>query len=271
MINAYTFKSFFASNGYKNIVVKPELKRIDEKGICFILPETCIEYNARKVNRAVCRALEIQLLQNGAVFNGVLLDFSTRSFKIQLHNTASRTFQWINPDLPVQIIIFEEGKVCFSGDCKIIKNSFGYKIREFILEPVSSNIRRFKPKEYRSIRQKPMPLPNIRFLHPLTGKFVDIKAGDISASGFSVKDNDNSAALLPGLLISNLSISFSNSFTLTCSTQVLYSREAENTDGSSVIYGVVILDMDAQDHVRLSSILHQAEDDKVLFMQHAES
>ncbi|MBM4141281.1 MAG: PilZ domain-containing protein, partial [Nitrospira sp.] len=231
---------------------------MSEEGISFILPETCYEVGSRKVRRHSCKGIQVELIQNSVIFNGSLSDFSAVSFSVEVSAEPPQTFQWINPESTVHII-FKKGKdILYSGECKIIRQTLGQKTRTFVLEPISKQMRRFKPKERRSSRHKLLPSPNIIFKHPLTGRLINLKVEDLSGSGFSVEEYYEDSVLLPGMIIPELYIEFANNFKINCKAQVVY-RSVNKTYVAEPYakYGIAILDMDIQDQVKLSSLLHQ--------------
>jgi len=146
----------------------------------------------------------------------------------------------------------------YSGECRIIRQSSSQKTRDYVLEPLCHEIQRFKPKEFRSSRQKLIPSPNIIFKHPFTKKVVNLKVLDMSGSGFSVEEDAQNAVLLAGMLIPELVLSFANSFEIKCKLQVVCRTPCEEEGNNSVKCGLLILDMDIQDHVRFMGILDQA-------------
>ena len=79
-----------------------------------------------------------------------------------------------------------------------------------ILEPVKRQVHRFRPREFRSHRQKLAPSPDVAFNHPLFGTPTTLKIHDISGSGFSVEEQKHTAVLLPGMIIPSLDLIFSD-------------------------------------------------------------
>lgn len=262
-LSSYNFLNFLVADGQKLILVKTDVKKISEEGITFILPETCHEVGSRKVRRYSCKGIQVELIQNSVIFNGSLLDFSTASFSIEVSAAPPQTFQWINPEFTVHVIFKNEQNTLYSGECKIIRQTFGQKIRTFVLEPINNQVRRFKPKECRSSRHKLLPSPNIIFKHPLTGRLINLKVEDLSGSGFSVEEYYEDSVFLPGMIIPELCIEIANNFKICCKAQVVYGIVNKTYVAEPLAkYGIAILDMDIQDQVKLSSLLHQATNEK---------
>jgi hypothetical protein len=262
-LRSYKFLNFLINDGQKMILVKADVRRISEEGINFDLPETCYGVGFRKVKRYPCEGIQAELIQNGLIFSGVLLDFSAVSFRIEISTEPPQSFQFINPESTVHIV-FKNGKDTFySGECRIIRQTFGQKTRTFVLEPVNDKICRFKHKEYRSSRHKLLPSPSIIFRHPFTRKMVTLEVDDLSGSGFSVEEYHENSVLLPGMIIPELYIEIAHNVKIRCKVQVVY-RNAYKTyeDEMYAKCGVAILDMDIQDQVILSSLLHQVANKK---------
>lgn len=256
-LNSYEFTNFLLSDGQELILTRAQLITIDENGIRLTLPEKSYEVSSRKIRRNSCEGIQVQFMQNGVIFSGSLVDFSAISFCVELSSDKSQSFHWINPDLQVYIILKNGGAILYSGTCEILRQSSGQKTKTFILKPQSSQITRVKAKEFRSLRQKLSPTPNIIFTHPFTNKRTILKVFDLSGSGISVEEAQDNSVLMPGMIFPELGIEFMNSFVINCKAQVIYRKK---TDKGTVLCGLAILDMAPQDQVRLSALLHQIKD-----------
>ena len=142
-----------------------------------------------------------EVLQNSAHFPGVLQDFTASSFSVRLSAIAPQTFNWLNPTEPVTAILSNDTMPLFAGECHIVYQSLGQKTRSVVLHTNSHMTPRFKAKEFRSPRQELVPSPNIQFLHPLTGKKVDLGVINISGTGLAIEEDMRNSVLLPGLII----------------------------------------------------------------------
>ena len=256
----YKFKDILVPCGQKLLLIKSDEIRITNKGISLILPETCYEVDFRKLRRRSCKGVKAQLIQNSVLFNGDLIDFNTGSFRVEMTAAPPQTFQWIDLESPVNLIYSNEHETLYSGECRIIKQNYGQKKREYVIESLTHQIRRFKKKEFRSTRQELVPSPNIIFRHPFTQKTNNLKVFDISGSGFSVEEDAYNAILFPGLIIPELQIYFVNSFNIKCKAQVVYKKimcEEKGDDWAKC--GLALLDMELEDYGRLSALLHQAK------------
>ena len=261
IVQSYTFSNMLIANGQKLLKVKADLVNIDDEGISLLLPESCSEISSRKVRRHSCDGIKVQLMQNSTVFFGSLMDYNGFSFRVKLTAVPPQTFDWMNPEHPVNIILSDQGFTYYSGECKIIRHTHGNNTRNYILEPLKKEIQRFKQKEFRSERYELTPSPNLSFRHPFTKIKVNLKVVDLSGSGFSVEEDERNTALLPGMILPELELNFSDSHKIKCSGQVVFRKTMIDANGQKWIKcGLALLDMDIRDHLKLISMLHQAKD-----------
>ncbi len=265
-LSSYKFQEIVIPNGKKIILLTSDEINIDDTGIRLVLPDTCRETSPRKMRRHYCKGVKVQLIQNSASFSGTLIDFSTASFRVEITANPPQTFQWIDPDVQVELIFSDDNGILYSGECRILKQTGGYKTRSYVLEPTRYQIQRFKPKEFRSIRQELVPSPSIIFKHPFTEKMASLKVIDLSGSGFSVEEDRSNAVLLPGMIIPELELNFASNFSVRCKAQAVYRQlMGEEENSNWVKCGMAILDMSIEDHGRLSALLHHAKDDHFYF------
>jgi hypothetical protein len=260
VLTTYRFESLSITKGQKLLHVDAEVIRVDESGICLLLPDTCHEVSARRIKRYRCAGIRVQFIQNSSVFWGELLDFNALSFRVELTVAPPQTFEWIDPEQPVNLILSDQKEILYSGECQILRQARGQKTKSFVLTPLKLEIHRFKQKEFRSSRHELMPAPNLVFTHPFTNHRVDLKIIDLSGSGFSVEENENTAVLLPGMILPEVELRFANSFSVKCRSQVVYRKVfQDDVRGNWVKCGLALLDMNIQDHVNLVALLQQAK------------
>lgn len=263
-IDRYSVEHIIVSDDKEVLLAKPELLEITEEKICMLLPETCYRFSTKKINTYPCSDIKVNLLQNSCIFTGSLLEFSPVSFRIRLEAKPPQTFDWISLRVPANLIFYDQDNTYYSGECEIlneIKDSTK-ETKVYELKPVNQQMSRFRPKEFRSIRQTLVPSPDIRFEHPLTKKNINLKVKDISGSGLSVEEYHADSVLLPGLIIPDLRIYFANSFQVKCVAQVVYRNiKEEDQKVSKVKCGITFLDMNIEDHLKLLSLLQQAQDE----------
>jgi hypothetical protein len=266
LLGAYRLDNITFIDGQNLITINAILRSVNRKGICVTLPDKAVEFSARKARRFNCGNLNVSLMQNGAVFNGILVDFSPISFRVDVSSSISEPIQWMNSKDLINLIVSSENEQLYMGQCKIIKQDGGPKQKNIILQPVHDSIQRFTPKVYRSKRLQLTPSPDIAFTHPFTDKYVNLKVIDISGSGIAVEDDEESSVLLPGMIIPDFRLNFANNCCVNCKAQVVY-RKVFKIDESALMVkcGIAFLDMRPNDHMRLLSLLHQA-DNKNLYI-----
>jgi len=251
----FTFENFLFSDGLKQIHVSATVIEQNIKGIYLELPETCFEMKSRSGKRYECKDIAAQVSQDGGIVDGILKDISPLAFAIESKPTTLNPRYEIDTDNFTHLVLRNNDDYIFSGTCKVIRHSHSIHKNTIVLKPLKDKIQRFRSKNIRSERLTLTPTPNIVFNHPLTQKKVHLGLIDISCSGFSVEENRETSVLIPGLIIPELKIEFMHGFRIKCKVQVVYRTKHEN----NFMCGLVILDMGVNDHIKLSSYLHQAK------------
>jgi hypothetical protein len=258
LLESYDLKSILVSRGQKFIKAVPKVLAVDEQGARLALPEISYEISHRRVERQRCRGISVYVIQNSTSFSGALLDFTTQSFRVELTAVAPQSFEWIDSKLPVNVIFFTGNQTLYTGECAIVRHTQDASCRSYVLEPLRQLIQRYPKAEYRSQRQTLKPSPNIIFRHPLTQKRVELKVVDLSGSGFSVEEDEHSGVLITGLILPEIELRLANVLTITCSVQVIFRRVSTVKEKTrSIRCGLVLIDITAQDHVKLLAMLHQ--------------
>jgi len=258
LIASYQFHNFIINDGHNIITVPASLRSINHRGICLILPIKSSETSSRKSKRFSCDNLDVKIVQSSVIFSGLLEEFSPSSLQIKIEYSSTEPFQWINLKDNVNLIVSNDMDTLYSGECSILKTSGSSKKKKVILQPIHETIQRFNPRVYRSNRLELTPSPDINFNHPFTDKPVTLKVFDLSGSGLSVEDDEDSSVLLPGMIIPTMTLNFANSFNFSCKAQVVYRKKFETDNNKQMIKsGIAFLDMKSNDHIRLLSLLHQ--------------
>ncbi len=257
----FCFQNILIPDGKRFLVAEPDVLEISKQTIRLILPETCSAADARSTRRHVCRDINVYVTQNGALFYGSMIDFSAFSFRVQVQTKPPQTFDWIDANLAVNVILFDGNKTLYSGECRIVKQTHGHGDRCWVLEPVRRNIRRFRPKEFRSDRCHMVPFPTITFSHPFSKQTTSIDVVNLSGSGLAVEEEYGQAVLFPGLIIPELEIRFGDGSYATCTAQIIYSKENDGGSAARLLRcGIAILDMPIEDHIKVLALLHQVND-----------
>ncbi len=261
-LKSYSIEHFLLSDGLKFIRVEAQVQKFDDQGITLKLPEFCYELSSRKVRRHACSGINVELIQNGVVFYGELIDFSSQAFKVAISITPPQSFQWIQPDGSVNVTLRENSKLHFSGEANIIRHTHEQQKRLYVLSPAKNRLTRFKGKEFRSARYSLNPPPIAIFSHPITRKFITLPMCDISGSGFSVEENEEDSVLFTGLIIPEIEVEITNECSLKCLSQVIHVKKTDSIERTGIKCGIAILDMDIQDQMKLARILHRSNNHK---------
>lgn len=264
-INNYDVQHFILSDGFEFIVVEATVKEINKIGVKFDLPDTCLELTARKVKRHSChnvQDVQVELIQNSVVFQGVLKEFSALAFKVEINPIPPQTFQWIRQEVNIYLIIKSSRFVIYTGECKIIRIGENEQNRSYVLEPIIKNLNRFARKEFRNDRQVLNPSPIMTFEHPLTSQVISMTVQDISGCGLSVVENCANPVLIPGMIIQDLEIEFMQNSSIRCNAQVIYCNLSKQYDQYLVKCGIAIIDIDNVDQLRLFNVLERARNNK---------
>lgn len=258
-LKSFVFDSILIPDGQKLIRAEANIISMNQTGISLRLPETCHQVSNRKMRRYTGRNVDVQMVQSSSLFRGRLLDFNAVTFRVELEAGDHQTFEWINPESSVSVVLSGGVDTYYSGECKILRRSRFNANMHYVLEPISREIHRYRQKEFRSERLEINPSPDIYFTHPLTKKPLSLKVVDLSGSGFSVEEDELNAQLLAGLTIPEVDVRFSNNVSVNCKAQVVYRRVCnEGKKGVWVKCGLAIIDMDTENNVKLLSLLHQA-------------
>ncbi|NOR49447.1 MAG: PilZ domain-containing protein, partial [Desulfuromonadales bacterium] len=158
------------------------------------------------------------------------------------------------------VTLSRDGEMIYTGDCRILREGTGHDAREFVLKPNRDQVQRFKAKEFRPERRELIPNPTLVIKHPLTGKTVSLKINDLSGTGFGVVEPRGESVLLPGMVLPEVEIHFTNRFHMMCKAQVIHRQQ----QGEYLYFGLGILDIDIQDHLDLVGMLYQAKDPDTL-------
>ena len=257
-LKTYEFESIVLKDRRWDLELRLELVDLNEEFIRFRIPEIYYQLISKRSPREPCHGIRAQMFQNSVIFDGTLIDFCATQFSVKTRLEPPQTSQWLNPNVTVNILLTREEETLYSGECKIVKETSNGSTIDFLLEPTNHNIQRFKKKRFRSIREDIIPAPIIRFRHPLTGKMHDFKIVDLSGSGFSVEETENTCVLLPGIILPNVEMLFANSFKIHFKAQVIYRKNSELPESGDVFKcGLVLLDITTGDHLNLQSTLLQ--------------
>ncbi|MFK5925376.1 MAG: hypothetical protein QM483_01985 [Desulfuromusa sp.] len=255
-LSMFNLEKIILNTNRSSYEFKPESYRLEQRAIHFTVPEVGKETSFRKLHRFACveKDILVSLTQNAIVFSGKILNYSANGILVDLYCREGLSFSWLNNNLPATLAIQCDNNPIYTGQVKLSPRENG----QYLLIPNLEATPRYVPREYRSRRQQLVPSPDLVFVHPVTGKRLTLKICDLSSLGFSVDEELSRASLIPGLLIKNATISFANNLLLPCMVQVVYFRPNEE-DCKTVRVGFTILNIDIQDHLKLISLVQQAQ------------
>jgi hypothetical protein len=236
---------------------KPETYHLGVQTLDFTVPDLAVEAYDRKHPRFICEAVNIPvtLTQNAVIFTGHLLVFSTHGLLVELEHGRNHSFAWLNTEISAMLTIMSGEDPVYTGQVRLEARGSG----QYLLTPNLEATPRYMPKQYRARRQQFVPSPDLLFEHPITGKRLVLKIYELSSLGFSVEEERSQGCLLPGLMLRNARISFAGNFAMPCVAQVVYYQTPEE-GGKYVRIGLAILNIDIEDHLRLISLVQQAQD-----------
>ncbi len=220
--------------------------RISDKGFVF---------GDRQVRRFQCSMVDAHLIQGKLEADGVLEDFTPSGLRIALSPGCVATSSTFDPSRTTQISLYRYGKAVFSSDCRVVRTQD--RNRSIIVSPVDFQQSHFKGKRLRNPRVNLVPTPKAVFTHPFTSKRVTYEIMDITTSGFSVHEAADSTVLMPGMIITDMTILCAGGLKLYCSAQVIHRLARKR---NILRFGFAIIDMDIINYNRLFDIYSSARD-----------
>jgi hypothetical protein len=251
------FRYLIIDDGRSMVMVPGSLSEITAEHIVLELPEKSFALRDRGTRRYGCRGIAAELLQSGFDARGELVDFSPSGFRMKVRPEPPCSFRWLNIEEDATVQLKREGKLLFSGACRFVRQGRGKEEREIVLAPLNGEIRRYRKRACRNLRQQLNPAPRMLFTHPLLGRRGDLEISDISTSGFAVCEETDERMLLPGMILPEVTVSFAGFLKMNCSAQVIYSKPC---DGKRYRSGLAILDMDIHAYSSLTHVLTNALD-----------
>jgi hypothetical protein len=215
------------------------------------LPERSYALNERRSSRFVCYDVSAELVQSGMLAYGELTDFGPQAFRIHVRPEAGKIKSWFNVDASVTVRLFSGQETIFSGSCRCLRRQGNDPSEDLVLTVREDHVTRFQPKKIRNPRRQMMPPPLAVFEHPFFKKRIQRDIFDLATTGFSISDNSDEAVLMPGMIISKLSILHAGVMIANCTAQIIYRR----VDGDTSHYGIAILDMDIHSYSRINHLL----------------
>ena len=242
--------------GRSCVIAPAEEIQFENKEIFIQLPRVGFEVLSRKFRRYPCWSITATLMQDGFVCQGRVDEFSINTFRVAVPEMELPQWNWINRGKPLNILMKNQpGEIVYSGWVQVLKERDRQGECLVILRPKANGFQRIKNRETRTERFTLTPSPSVIFPHPLIQKTVKLPIRDVSISGFSLEaQEEESANLIPGLIITEMNIEFPDQSYLPCQGQVVYQRRVEE---SRIQYGFFILKISSIDHLKLSNLLNR--------------
>lgn len=259
-ISSYEYFGLFYKDGAKMVWVRARLMAMTTEGIKLAAPDGGEEVNERNSRRFKCLEIPAKITQGTIRLQGKMHDYGGQAFAIKISENRIDAVRKINSAIPINIVIGSGEAVLFVAKCRIVRSAIFASEAVLVLAPISTNIKKFTAKQYRSVRQSILPQPSIEFNHPFLDKKVSLKAIDISGSGVSVEEAPGNCLMMPGMVIPEMAINFANSFKIPCKAQVLYNRYVDSSD--LIQTGLVFTEMNCENQIQLAAILYRAKNER---------
>ena len=256
-LDKFTFQQVIIADGTSIILIPGRLKRIDPVECVIELPEISYDVCQRRAKRYECRDVTAEIIQNGILAKGILIDFNPLAFRVRICFGASNALIWFNAEAPTTALLRHGDEILFSGLCTCVRQMDGMRGRDIVLSPSNENIIRYQKTKIRNPRLHLNPPPTIVFDHPLFARKIKREIHDMSNVGMSVFEKRGDGVLMPGMIIPELTIKYSGALEMSCKAQVIYAHEHEE---DKVRCGLVILDMDIKSFSQLTQLLNHTSD-----------
>jgi hypothetical protein len=256
---AYVARNFMVDRGLDLLIVDAQPKEISNTGITFLLPEDCRGLRLRRARRYASERIQVTLMQDAAMFSGVLDDFTAHSFRVLVSIQPPQTFEWINEKAPLYVVLSDGSSTLFTGECRIIRQTESKRERSLVLEPLYGEETKQRRDRLSSDGHLLVPRPSVAFNHPLARKRISLEVDEISPCWFSVIEYHESAALFPGLVIPQVELEVAPGFSVTCRAQVSSGDVSEGDGQQTVKWWIVVLDMSIEDQGKLFGLLQRVQ------------
>jgi hypothetical protein len=243
------------------IIAPYNLLHCDNNSFTIQLPERTHALNQRQFRRYPCSNVSAELMQSDFVIRGELIDFSAQAFRIKACSEALIHTKWFNPGVPVSIRLFSNEIMIYSESCRCIRWHNDIEIsNEIVFASEKQHVSRFPAKKIRNPRRQINPPLTAIFEHPFIKKKIRRDIFDISATGFSIRDEKDDEIFFPGMKIPCLAIQLAGISIAKCVVQIIYRRIEDNDIHH---YGLAFLDMDIHSYSRINHILSMYSDPNI--------
>ena len=242
------------------IIASFNLLHSDNHSFIIQLPDKSYALNQRQSRRYPCKNVRAELIQSDLIITGELMDFSCAAFRVKADSETLQHHSWFNPEVPVSVRLLSDKRIIYYESCRCIRWIDDHNIsKEIVFASENRHISRFPAKKIRNPRRQISPPMTAVFDHPFTKKKIQRDIFDISSTGFSIRDKPDDEILMPGMMISDLSILLAGILIANCTVQIIYRRMEEK----DIQYGLAILDMDIHSYSRINHLLGINIDPKI--------
>jgi len=251
----FEFKCLIVDDGKSVIMMMADPVNISEKALTLKLHHEGSLFSERQTKRFQCYLVDATIVQKAFEIRGTLQDFTPMGLRIKIDDVYGTCIKTIDLKENLIIKLFKQQDLVFSGECKCIRYEDCGKT--VIVSPLKTQQARFKKNKFRNARLNLVPTPKITFYHPFTNKRVTYELQDFTTSGFSVYEHSERSQLIPGLILSNVTLLFAGGYRMSCCAKVVYALKRGN---STIRYGFAISDMDVVTYNQLFDIYTNASD-----------
>lgn len=257
----YTLRFLFVPCDRYFLIAPTQRQRVQAKTSSIKLSDKVYKVNQRENRRYPCLGLSVSITQNRFHAKGKLVDFSPMGLNIVIDHESCSAMRWFNEGRAVHLQLKDAHRLVFASPCICVRREArGSTKQHLVLSPGNQRREEHCTDEMtmRNPRQQLCPSFSISFRHPLMGKRVRMQIHDITTSGFSVVEPIEECLLIPGSILTEVTIHYAGVFKFECrEARVIYRSLSE---GNHVRCGVAILDMDLQNYTKLANILTKAID-----------
>jgi hypothetical protein len=258
----YRCYSFFVDRGDSLLVVKAEVKEINERVLHLGLPEYCQVIYPRKVRRYTSDKIFAIVSHDGEIFQGTLKDFSTVSFRVLLSAEPPQRFNSIDPSGRVWLTLRSSDETVYEGESKVVRQADSGGEREFVLAPVENGDDPYILDGLDMPGYVLTPRPDVLFEHPFTKKITAFELDEISHSWFSIVEFHNKSSLFSGLVIPRAEIRILTGFSVRCKAKVESGSVSQNNGKNIVRWRLVVSDVSEEDQAKLFGLLQKVADQR---------
>ena len=250
-LEKYSPAYLMIEDGHTTILAATEILSKVGHHIKVTIPEKCYFITKRRTKRYRCKDITCKVIQGDFNAPGLLIDFTPLGLGIKL--AAIRNMKGFDEKKSALIVLTHGEVKLFSGLCRSIRNGLDFPDGRIVFAPLSQQMPLFPRREMRNPRQQIVPSFSVKFKHPFSQGYIERDTFDISSAGFSLSDKIEEETLLPGMIISNVSLIYAGILRMNCSVQVVYRQEDQ--ENNIVQCGLAVADIDVHSYSKLNHIL----------------